>query len=109
MSRNNSKGRLKKLIAAFICWCKGYDQFPDTAWRRQARVQETLGENIVILRGDIPKLLNSEDFIEGVHFWADYKSFGAPYGGGYMDWPCQVYDIIKCFDRLYMEYKVNDQ
>ena len=60
------------------------------------------------MRCDIPDLLSDDGFIEAVGVWADYKLFGAMYGGGYMDWPCQVYDVVKSFDGLFPKYKVNN-
>lgn len=104
MSWGVRKGRLKKLIAAFICWCKGYAEWPDETWRRQNR-EEELGEGITIKRCDIPDLLGATDFVDALNLWVDYKAFGSPYGGGYMDWPCQMYDVIRCFDSLYPRYR----
>lgn len=69
---------------------------------------ESLGEGISIPRRIIPDLLKDPNFVDAVMLWSDYKEFGAPYGGGYMEWPCQVYDVIKCFDALFQKYKVND-
>ena len=57
------------------------------------------------MRCDIPDLLNDLTFIDAIELWTDYKTLGSPYGGGYMDWPCQVYDVIRCFDGMYMRYK----
>ena len=65
-----------------------------------------LGEDIVIVRCDIPDYLALPEFIDGANLWIDYKAFGSPYGGGYKDWPCQMYDVVKCFDTLYAKYKV---
>ncbi len=100
------KGRLKKLKAAFICWCKEYDQYSDASWRRQKGSPQQLAQDIVIDRGDIPDLLNDPDFADATNLWVDFKAFGASYGGGYMEWPCQVYDVVKCFDGLYAEHKL---
>jgi len=63
-------------------------------------------EAIIIYRCDIPDYLALPEFVEAASLWVDFKAFGAPYGGGYMDWPCQVYDVVKCFDGLYAKYKV---
>jgi len=100
-------GRFKKLRAAFICWAKGYDEFPEERWRRQTH-KEDFGNGIVVARKDIPDLLKDPDFIDAIGMWVDYKSFGSPVAGGFLEWPCQVYDIFKSFDSLYEKYRVKD-
>lgn len=88
---------------------RGYDQQTDSFWRRfPPNFKEPTDEGFSIRRRDIPELLKNPDFVEAVNLWVDYKQFGNPYAEGWMDWPTQAYDIIKCFDRLYVEYKPND-
>lgn len=64
--------------------------------------------SIIIDRSTIPELLHDPDFVEAANVWVDYKAFGSPYGGGYLEWPCQYYDVVKLYDGLYARYKVND-
>ena len=59
---------------------------------------------IVIVRDQIPDLLDDEYFVSVFTAWHRHKLFGLPYEGGYMDQPCQWSDAVLLCEGMYNEH-----
>lgn len=59
-----------------------------------------------------PEQLVTPERLALLNLWSRYKRFGAPYQGGWMDWPARFTDLIEALDvedealtHAYLEWK----
>jgi hypothetical protein len=90
------RGTDKKLKCAFYCHAKGYFH-PDIieSWEKKGpdktEIVSTIGA--LIKRNTIKSFCN-DDYAEAIGLWRQWKTFGLPNSGGYMDQPGLWSDII---------------
>lgn len=86
--------RPKKLTAAY------YLLADDGEWAAFKPESSDYGRSMILYdeeidRGEIPSILSEWGYVVSEYF--RYKTYGSPYGGGYLQWPCNVLDV---FDHL---------
>lgn len=102
------RGRTKKLAIAFYAWAKGYfeDNYKTQLLEMGDNEKETV-ETILerIQRNKLPGYATI-DFWEAVQMWRDWKTFGNPYSGGYMDQGALWLDVVRLMDSCSKKMRV---
>ena len=84
-------------MAAFWAWAEG--RFRPDALEQLRHVapgqREILGP-LTIYRRKIPELY--EEYMPMLAVWSDYKTFGLPYAGGYMQQPAAWVKIVRAVE-----------
>lgn len=88
-----------------ILWTENYIDYKPLDFEKDRVVfigSEKTGK-LLVKKSDIPQMCEeclTNDFFELIDFYYMSKKLCHPYGGGFMTWPGQLYDVFKIFTRV---------